>query len=120
MFEAKVAKLPIMPSTVFHSLLLTIVHMFTIRSVALVLAQTFLVGIVYYANLYYLPVFFQVLQNRSIIMSGALLLPLIITQTFTATGAGIVLAKYISSRNFLTIELESIIQLSGQALPCGH
>ena len=68
-------------------------HLFTIRSVALILFQTFFVGIVYYGNLYYLPIFAQVLQKRSIIASGVLLLPLIITQTATATLAGLILAK---------------------------
>jgi hypothetical protein len=72
---------------------LTVVHLFTIRSVALILVQTFFVGIVYYGNLYYLPIFSQVLQHRSIIVSGVLLLPLIITQTFTATLAGLIVAK---------------------------
>lgn len=60
--------------------------------------QTFFVGIVYYANLYYIPIFAQVVQKRSIITSGVFLLPLIITQTATATLAGLILAKYTHNR----------------------
>ena len=76
-----------------NGLLLMVVHLFTIRSVALILFQTFFVGVVYYGNLYYLPIYSQVLLRRSIITSGVLLLPLIITQTATATLAGLILAK---------------------------
>lgn len=96
-YEAKFARIPIMPSIQSSKLSLTEVHLFTIKSVALILVQTFFVGIVYYSNLYYLPVFSQVLQRRSIIASGVILLPLIITQTFTATLAGFILAKFPSS-----------------------
>jgi hypothetical protein len=96
------------------------VHLFTIRSVALILVQTFFVGIVYYGNLYYLPIFCQVLQGRSIIVSGVLLLPLIITQTFTATLAGLILGRYISSIEFLIIELADITRVSGLASHYGH
>jgi hypothetical protein len=70
------------------------VYLFAIPSVALILWQTFFVGIVYYGVLYYLPLFFQVLQHRSVISSGVMLLPLIITQTFFATFAGMFMAKY--------------------------
>ena len=65
---------------------------------SLILWQTFLVGIVYYGVLYYLPIYSQVLQHRSVITSGVLLLPLIITQTFTATLAGLILAKSLFRR----------------------
>ena len=81
-------------------------HLFKIRSVSLILWQTFLVGIVYYGVLYYLPIYSQVLQHRSVITSGVLLLPLIITQTFTATLAGLILAKFfLRQALFLTAEL---------------
>ena len=95
------------------------VHLFTIRSVSLILWQTFFVGIVYYGNLYYLPIYSQVLQKRDSITSGVLLLPLIITQTFTATGAGLVLAQYVNMKNLLMIALVVIIRLFGLGSLCG-
>ncbi len=54
-------------------------HLFTIKSVVLILVQTFFVSIVYYGNLYHLPIFSQVLRHRSIIASSVLLFPPIIT-----------------------------------------
>jgi len=62
--------------------------------VSLILVQTFVVGIVYYGSLYYLPIYFQVVGGKSIIESGVLLLPLIITQTVTATLAGLILSRF--------------------------
>jgi hypothetical protein len=94
LYEIYVARIPIMPSKSIVKPFLHAVYLFAIPSVALILWQTFLVGIVYYGVLYYLPLFFQVLQHRSIISSGVMLLPLIITQTFFATFAGMFMAKY--------------------------
>lgn len=42
---------------------------------------TFLAGIVFYGQLFYLPQYFQVVREASAIRSGVLLLPLVLVQT---------------------------------------
>ncbi|BFZ62623.1 hypothetical protein YB2330_003724 [Saitoella coloradoensis] len=80
--EWKVAPLPIMPLRLFKNL-----------SVCVIFIQTFLVGIVYYGNLYYLPLYFQIVRGKTAIESGVLLLPLVITQTVASTVSGLVVSK---------------------------
>lgn len=53
--------------------------------------QTFLVGICYFGNIYMVPLYLQNVLGTSEIMSAALLLPLVLTQTFTTTLSGYVL-----------------------------
>ena len=47
------------------------------------MVATFLSGMVFYAQLFYLPQYFQVVRGESAIRSGVLLLPLIVVQTIT-------------------------------------
>jgi cyanate permease len=54
---------------------------------------TFANGCAFYATLYYLPTFFQVVRGASAIRSGVLLLPLVIVQTLCAFLAGILVSK---------------------------
>ena len=81
-YEWRFARLPIMPIEPFKNL-----------SVSLVMAQTFLVGIVYYGQLFYLIYYYQTVLRLSIIASGLLLLPLILTQTATAAISGKIIQK---------------------------
>ena len=97
-----------------------LVHLFTNRSVALILWQTFFVGIVYYGNLYYLPIFSQVLQKRSIIASGVLLLPLIMTQTVVAVLAGFIVHRSYYSLKYSFIERDDTILVFSSVLLYGH
>ena len=53
--------------------------------------QTFLVGICYFGNIYMVPLYLQNVLGASAIKSAALLLPLVLTQTFTTTLSGYVL-----------------------------
>jgi hypothetical protein len=52
------------------------------------MGATFLSGMVFYAQLYYLPQYFQVVRGDSAIRSGVLLLPLILVQTVTYVQTG--------------------------------
>ncbi|GAA5994953.1 uncharacterized protein JCM10292_004450 [Rhodotorula paludigena] len=74
------AKLPLLPGRLFKN-----------RNVALLLGQTFLVGIVYFGNIYQVPLYLQNVRGHSEIMSAALLLPLVLVQCFTTTLSGYVL-----------------------------
>ncbi|BGP36741.1 hypothetical protein JCM10449v2_000643 [Rhodotorula kratochvilovae] len=74
------APLPLLPGRMFKN-----------RNIALLLGQTFLVGIVYFGNIYMAPLYFQNVLGISEITSAALLLPLVLTQTFTTTLSGYVL-----------------------------
>ncbi|KAG9668110.1 MFS general substrate transporter, partial [Aureobasidium melanogenum] len=81
--EYKIALLPMMP-----------LSLFTKAPVCVLLVQNFLFGIVYYSQLYYLPLFFQNARQMSPITSAALVLPITATQmTFS-----IISGQYISRR----------------------
>ena len=82
LFEWKLARLPLMP-----------LHLFTIPSVSFILFQTLLVGVVYYGNIYYLPIYFQIVLQKSIIESGLLLLPLVVTQSLASIATGQLISR---------------------------
>ncbi|GAA6032729.1 hypothetical protein JCM8097_000763 [Rhodosporidiobolus ruineniae] len=71
------APLPLLPGRIFKN-----------RNIALLLGQTFLVGIAYFGNIYQIPLYLQNVQGKSEITSAAMLLPLVLTQTFTTTLTG--------------------------------
>jgi len=62
-------------------------------TVASAMATTLLNGMVFYATLYYLPNYFQVVRGVSAIRSGVLLLPLVLVQTVCAFTSGILQSK---------------------------
>jgi hypothetical protein len=59
------------------------VHIFRDATVSGAMIATFLSGMVFYAQLFFLPQYFQVVRGDSAIRSGILLLPLIVVQTVT-------------------------------------
>ncbi|KAF1359336.1 MFS general substrate transporter [Lizonia empirigonia] len=67
--EYRVALLPTMPISLFRS-----------RPVCVMLVQNFLLGIVYYSQLYYRPLFFQNARRFSPITSATLVLPITCAQ----------------------------------------
>ncbi|KAL2030668.1 hypothetical protein VTO58DRAFT_108022 [Aureobasidium pullulans] len=81
--EHKVALLPMMPLSLFRNL-----------PVCILLLQNFLFGIVYYSQLYYLPLFFQNARRMSPITSAALVLPITAAQMTLSIVSG----QYISRR----------------------
>ncbi|KAI5479963.1 MFS general substrate transporter [Pseudohyphozyma bogoriensis] len=70
LIEWKFAKLPIMP-----------LRLFTYRSPGITFVSTWLIGYVYYGNLFYLPRYFQTLRKYSATVSAALLLCLLLIQS---------------------------------------
>ncbi|KAG9942356.1 MFS general substrate transporter, partial [Aureobasidium melanogenum] len=81
--ECKIALLPMMP-----------LSLFTNAPVCVLLLQNFLFGIVYYSQLYYLPLFFQNARKMSAITSAALVLPITAAQMIFSILSG----QYISRR----------------------
>jgi hypothetical protein len=98
--EAKVVKLPLIPLYIFRN-----------GTVASAMATTFMSGTCFYATLYYLPQYFQVVLGASPIRSGVLLLPLVLVQTVTAFSSGILVSKtgdYRVSLPFVCISVLSV------------
>jgi hypothetical protein len=58
-------------------------------ALAAMMAQNFLIGIVYYSLLYFLPIFFQAARQASLLDSALLLIPLVVPQSISSALAGI-------------------------------
>ncbi|OCF44230.1 hypothetical protein I317_01848 [Kwoniella heveanensis CBS 569] len=63
------------------------------RNVCFIIIQTWLVGIVFYGGIYFVPLYLQNVLGYSPILSAALLLPLVLGQVFTTVISGYVV-KY--------------------------
>jgi Fungal trichothecene efflux pump (TRI12) len=83
--EWKVAALPILPLRLLKQ-----------RSLALLSCISFLAGIYYYSNAYFLPIYFQVVLDPPVgaLLSSGLLQALLLPQIGTAMSAGFVVEKY--------------------------
>lgn len=81
--EWKVSKLPMVP-----------MRMFKTPAVAAILLQNFLFGYVYYAELYYLPIYFQNVRRVSPVVSAALLTPLVVVQSLCSVVSGFYISKF--------------------------
>ncbi|CDZ98057.1 Tetracycline resistance protein TetB/drug resistance transporter [Phaffia rhodozyma] len=79
--ETRVA-LPIIPMRIFRNI-----------TVAGIMSSTFLTGCIFYAQLYYLPQYFQVVLDASAIRSGILLFPLVFPQVFFSFSSGYLVSK---------------------------
>ncbi|KAJ5645978.1 hypothetical protein N7490_002350 [Penicillium lividum] len=80
--EIKFAELPLIP-----------MHIFKNSTVAGASIGAFFTGFMFYANLYYLPQFFQVVYSASPIKSGVLLLPLVVIQCVVSFTSGFLISK---------------------------
>ncbi|KAK4937254.1 hypothetical protein LTR10_022086 [Elasticomyces elasticus] len=81
--EWKVATLPMMP-----------LNMYTNAPVAAVLAQNFFFGMVYYSNLYYIPLYIQNVRGWDTIISAAFLVAINVPQSMVSTLSGIFISRY--------------------------
>lgn len=81
--EWKVSKLPMVPMQMFKS-----------PAVATILLQNFLFGYCYYANLYFLPIYFENVRGMTPIASAGLLMPLVVSQASFSVGSGFYVSKY--------------------------
>ena len=80
--EWKFARLPVLP-----------LRLWTYRTPSLVLIVTFLAGMIYYGNLFFLPIYFQVVRGWSPTISALLLLALLLVQVFSSLVAGMISTK---------------------------
>ncbi|KAH7410015.1 major facilitator superfamily domain-containing protein [Phaeosphaeria sp. MPI-PUGE-AT-0046c] len=55
--------------------------------------QAFLMGLAYFGNFFYLPIYFQSILRYSPLVSGALILPVIITSSFASIACGQYMAR---------------------------
>ena len=77
--EWKVAPLPVMP-----------LRLWTYRTTAITLGTTFFIGMIYFSNLFFLPIYFQVLRGMSPIKSASFLLSLLLVQVCSSLLAGVI------------------------------
>ncbi|KAL1742627.1 major facilitator superfamily domain-containing protein [Schizophyllum fasciatum] len=70
--EWKFCRLPVLP-----------LRLFTYRTTCLVFCMNLFFGMVYYGNIYFLPIYYQKLRGFSELKSAALLLPLLLIQSFS-------------------------------------
>ena len=80
--EWKFVSLPLVPLRIFKD-----------KTVAAAMVATLFSGMIFYATLYYLPTFFQIVHGASPIRSGVLLLPLVCVQTFASFTSGLLVSK---------------------------
>ncbi|KNG48705.1 major facilitator superfamily transporter [Stemphylium lycopersici] len=76
-YEWKFVALPIMPLRLYRA-----PHCWALY------LQTFLIGLAYFGNFFYLPIYFQSVLRYSPLASGALILPVVITTSFTSIASG--------------------------------
>lgn len=77
LYEWKLVTLPIMPLRLYRA-----PHCWALY------LQTFLIGLGYFGNFFYLPIYFQSVRRYSPLVSGALILPVIITSSFSSIASG--------------------------------
>ncbi|OCF39388.1 hypothetical protein I317_06816 [Kwoniella heveanensis CBS 569] len=80
--EWKFARLPILPLRLFKT-----------PTVSIVLAQSFLVGVIYYGNIFYVPMFFQYVKGYSALKSGALVLAYTLPQSVWGILSGQIISR---------------------------
>jgi MFS family permease len=83
LIEWRVALLPLMPLSMFKN-----------PAVAAILMQNFLFGCAYYAELFYLPVYFQNARGWSPIVASALLIPFVLAQAIFSVGSGFYISRF--------------------------
>lgn len=76
-YEWKLVALPIMPLRLYRA-----PHCWALY------LQSFLTGLAYFGNFFYLPIYFQSILRYSPLASGALILPIVITTSFTSIVSG--------------------------------
>jgi MFS family permease len=82
LYEWQVAKYPVMP-----------IRLFERRTAKIMFSHNFITGIVYYSDLYFLPLYFQVVMGHSPLLSGVLILPLILGFSAASASAGFILSR---------------------------
>jgi hypothetical protein len=120
--EWKVARLPIMPSECgsFVFFLMKLKHVPIVRlfqsdlSANLVLVQGTLHGVVYWANLFYVPLYLQNVRGYSPVISGTIILPMVASHGVGSLVSGQIISK--TGHYNPTIITANIIWLIGASL----
>ncbi|KAL7418362.1 hypothetical protein Q5752_006820 [Cryptotrichosporon argae] len=99
--EGYVAGLPVFPGRILKN-----------RNVCLLIIQTWLVGMVYYGGVYFTPLYIQNVLGDSAILSGAYLLPLVLSQTITTTISGYVIKA--TNRTWASFAVGFVVWFAGQ------
>ncbi|KAJ5211962.1 uncharacterized protein N7498_003608 [Penicillium cinerascens] len=81
--EWKVAKLPMVPLSMFRT-----------PAVTVILLQNLFFGYCYYAELYFLPLYFENVRGVTPLVSAALLVPLVVAQMIFSVGSGFYISHY--------------------------
>ncbi|WRT69064.1 uncharacterized protein IL334_006047 [Kwoniella shivajii] len=80
--EWKLAKLPILP-----------LRLFRMRTPTIVNIQSFFIGMIYFGNIFYIPMFLQYVKGYSPLLSGAFVLVYTLPQAGWGIGAGLYISK---------------------------
>ncbi|KAI0477487.1 major facilitator superfamily domain-containing protein [Xylariaceae sp. FL0804] len=80
--EAKVARLPILP-----------LRLFKMWTPTVIMVLSFLMGMIYYGNIYYVPIYLQYVKGCSSLVSGALMLAYTLPQSLWGILAGFFVSK---------------------------
>ncbi|ORX55145.1 MFS general substrate transporter [Hesseltinella vesiculosa] len=100
--EVNIAKDPIMPP-----------HLFRNRSVLAILITNFWFGVSFFAVVYYLPVYFQVVRNDSAMWSGIRLIPMQMLICVFSSGAGFTISKTQKYRPMIWVGMAVLTLHSG-------
>lgn len=119
--EWKAARLPLIPSKITRNVPQKIiadglVRLFQITPVSAILAQNYLFGIVYYSELYYLPIYYQNVRGWSPLTAAALTIPLVVGQSSMSILTGLYISK--TKRYGEVIWLGFILWTLGTGLKC--
>lgn len=68
-------------------------RLFRIPTISIVLGQSFLVGAIYYGNIFYVPMFFQYVMGYSALKTGALTLAYTLPQSLYGIVSGFIISK---------------------------
>ena len=82
-------------------------HLFRNRTTVAVMLQSFLMGMIYFGNAFYIPQYFQLVRGYSSLVSGAFVLLYTFPQAFIGVGAG----YYISRTNHYKRVIVSIVDI---------
>ncbi|KAL1651917.1 hypothetical protein SLS58_000040 [Diplodia intermedia] len=80
--QARFARHPTMPFRLFER-----------NSAKILFAHNFISGVVYYTDLYYLPLYYQVILDKSPLTSGVLILPLILGFSLASAAGGFAISR---------------------------
>lgn len=80
------------------------------------MTQNFLFGIVYYSELYYLPIYYQNVRGWNPLIAAALTIPLVVSQSLTSILSGLYISK--TKRYGGVIWLGYILWIIGTSLKC--